>query len=76
MSENEIVKCPSCSDLIEIEDGFELGDIIYCSNCEAEMEVIRVYPIKLRKLEESEEKEEIFDFREFYGDDEDNRWGE
>ncbi|MBL7072165.1 MAG: hypothetical protein ISS33_00115 [Candidatus Omnitrophica bacterium] len=77
MVKREITKCPSCLDAIEIEDEVELGDIIYCLNCEAELEVVGVDPVvRLREIEESEEEEENFDFHDFYGDDERDRWGE
>ncbi|MBU1894806.1 MAG: hypothetical protein KJ983_03190 [Candidatus Omnitrophica bacterium] len=71
MSKKDRAKCPRCLDPIEIEDEVEIGDIVYCLNCDAELEVIKIHPIKLRDLEQFEPVEEISYFRDFYGDDDD-----
>ncbi|MFH1395297.1 MAG: hypothetical protein ABIH09_03990 [Candidatus Omnitrophota bacterium] len=71
MSKKDIAKCPRCATPIEIEDEVEIGDILYCLNCDAELEVIKIYPIKLRDLERFEPSEEMSDFRDFYENDQD-----
>ncbi len=33
MSDNLTAICPVCDDIIEVEDGAQVGDIIGCTNC-------------------------------------------
>ena len=40
-------KCPMCGKRFRLESGLNVGDITYCTECEAELEVISLNPVKL-----------------------------
>ena len=40
-------KCPSCGEYIYLGDRARLGQLLTCSSCEDELEVIRLNPIIL-----------------------------
>jgi lysine biosynthesis protein LysW len=43
--------CPDCKEIeLTIPTDVEVGDIIECDNCGAEVEVISVKPLKLRLI--------------------------
>ena len=63
--EVRLVRCPLCSVEIDVdEDEVEEGEIINCTECEAEIEVVQVHPIRLNVIsgedddDEDEEEEE------------------
>lgn len=49
--------CLECQADLEAAE-VEIGDIISCSECGAEMEVVGVHPLELELVEEEEEEEE------------------
>ncbi len=69
----EIVKCPECKMRFEVEDDLTVGAYTYCPNCELELKVMKVNPIKLEN-----EKKSFLDFdghdyeEDDYGDAEEN----
>ncbi len=56
----EVVKCPECREKIEVSEYTELGDIVYCEECDQGYEIVSLDPIKL-KLERLEEDDEDLD---------------
>jgi len=38
------VKCPDCEEPVIIPDDAQVGEIIECNNCAAEMEIISINP--------------------------------
>jgi lysine biosynthesis protein LysW len=46
------LKCPVCEEVLELEDNFQKGDIIYCPDCEEEMKLVRLDPPKLKRVVE------------------------
>lgn len=44
--------CKDCGEPIEVEDEIEVGEIIECQNCGAEMEVINLKPLEVSLIEE------------------------
>lgn len=44
--------CKDCNEPIEIEKELEMGEIIECENCGAEMEVINLEPLEISLIEE------------------------
>lgn len=43
-------RCPACnSDVIIEEEAYE-GDLVDCSNCEAELEIISLHPLQFSEI--------------------------
>lgn len=40
-------KCPACGENIYIKDQLRLGQIVICTGCEEELEIIKIDPIVL-----------------------------
>ena len=38
------IKCPDCEEVVIIPDDGQVGEIIECNNCAAEMEIISTNP--------------------------------
>jgi len=74
MSKANMVKCPNCSEPIVIEDEVEIGEVIYCSSCETELEITGENPVKVREFGEIGGKTDLSEFRDFYSDDEHDSW--
>ena len=54
-----MVLCPECeSDLDIEEDEVDEGDVVTCTECGNDFEVVAVDPLELTKMEEEEEEEE------------------
>lgn len=47
-----MAKCPDCEEEIKIPKEAHEGEIIECSNCGAELEVLSLKPLELAILEE------------------------
>ena len=50
-----IAVCPECAAEIEMADKLIKGEIVECMECGAELEVVRVNPVKLDLAPEEEE---------------------
>jgi len=46
--------CPECGNSIEAPSDVELGEIISCGNCAAELDVVSVEPFELMVFDEDE----------------------
>ncbi|MBI4845076.1 MAG: hypothetical protein HY810_01145 [Candidatus Omnitrophica bacterium] len=44
---NKKVKCPECKSEIEVDSSVSVGDIEQCLNCDIELKVVSVIPLKL-----------------------------
>jgi alpha-aminoadipate carrier protein LysW len=53
--------CPGCDQNIFLRRNPKLGDIVYCDNCEADLEVVNINPIELDWPWEEDETEDEFD---------------
>jgi alpha-aminoadipate carrier protein LysW len=54
-----MVLCPECdSDLDLDEDELEEGDVVSCSECGTDFEVITADPLELRPVSDEEEEED------------------
>jgi alpha-aminoadipate carrier protein LysW len=54
-----MVMCPECeSDLDIEEDEVDEGEIVSCSECGTDFEVVAVDPLELSRIESEEEEEE------------------
>ena len=60
-------RCPACQTTIRFEANPELGSFIICEECEAELEVVQLRPLKLSWVDEDE-----YDDLEDYALDEDD----
>ncbi len=46
------VICPDCEIEFEIPEDAQIGEILDCENCGAEMEIINLDPIKIKLIED------------------------
>jgi len=46
MEEAKKIKCPSCKSFFKLDEMDEEGDIIFCLNCDAELEIKSIEPPK------------------------------
>ena len=54
-----MVRCPKCATEIDVdEDEVEEGEILACLECETEMEVVQIHPVKVNAISDDEEEEE------------------
>lgn len=51
------VKCPICRSDVIIDDEAVAGDLVSCSNCENELEIINLSPAQLSPLDDDRKKE-------------------
>ena len=71
-----MVRCPKCATEIDFdEDEVEEGEILACLECETEMEVVQIHPVKVNAIsddddDDEEEEEESEDGDDFADDDE------
>ena len=54
-----MILCPECeTDLDLDEDELEEGDVVSCTECGSEFEVVTVEPLDLARISEDEDEEE------------------
>jgi len=54
-----MVLCPECDTDLDIEeDDVEEGDVVSCSECGSDFEVVTINPLELNKVEDEEEDDE------------------
>ncbi len=54
-----MVLCPECDTDLDIEeDDMEEGDVVSCSECGSDFEVVTINPLELNKVDEEEEDDE------------------
>ena len=58
MAKPETTKCPKCAEVIEIDSYAEVGELIFCPSCEAELTIVKLHPPRLKKVPASELGEE------------------
>ncbi len=49
------MECPECAAQLELSDEVEVGEILICSDCGVELEVVGLEPLRLDKAPEVEE---------------------
>lgn len=52
MEKAQVVTCRDCQEEINLIKGVEVGEIIECQNCGAEMEILNTKPIEVSLIEE------------------------
>lgn len=54
-----MVLCPECDTDLDIEeDDMEEGDVVSCSECGSDFEVVTTNPLELNKVEEEDDDDE------------------
>ncbi len=54
-----MVLCPECETDLDIEeDDMEEGDVVSCSECGSDFEVVTTNPLELNKVADEEDEEE------------------
>jgi len=54
-----VVRCPKCSTEIDVdEDEVEEGEILACLECETEMEVVQIHPVKVNAISDDDDDDE------------------
>jgi alpha-aminoadipate carrier protein LysW len=54
-----MANCPECEALLEVdEDEVEEGDVISCSECGLDLEVVHQSPLEVERLDEEEEDDD------------------
>ncbi|MCW2925352.1 MAG: hypothetical protein JWM98_2756 [Thermoleophilia bacterium] len=49
-----IATCPFCDEDVDLDDDVELSEVVVCSSCEHEVEVVSLDPLTLVEFEEEE----------------------
>jgi lysine biosynthesis protein LysW len=63
-------KCLMCSANVPLLQGEKVGSLVYCPECDAELEVIKLDPVQLDwPLEDLDFDEEDFAYKKSYEDD-------
>jgi len=53
VAQNKGIKCPVCGEHLEVEeDELSVGDLSYCIDCDEELKVVNVEPLKLKRMVE------------------------
>ncbi len=71
MSKEFTTKCPKCGEVIEIDEYYEVGDEIICTNCDVDLKIEKMNPLKLKVVRRDESLDELED-----EDDQDEEWEE
>ncbi len=54
-----MVRCPKCAVEIDVdEDEVEEGEILNCPECEAELEIVQIHPVRLNVISDDDEDED------------------
>ena len=53
--EGTVAHCPECEAELELEDDVEKGEIVTCSDCGVDLEVVGMDPVELDLAPEEEE---------------------
>ena len=52
-----MVRCPKCAVEVDLdEDEVEEGEILSCPECEAELEVVQIHPVRVNVISDEEEE--------------------
>ena len=54
-----MVRCPKCGVELDVdEDEVEEGEILNCTECEAELEVVQTHPVHLNLISEDDDEDD------------------
>jgi Zn finger protein HypA/HybF involved in hydrogenase expression len=57
MSKNNTTNCPQCGTVIEADPFDREENIISCPNCNTELKITKIYPLKVKLLKRANEAE-------------------
>ncbi|HNX90428.1 MAG TPA: hypothetical protein PKY78_02030 [Candidatus Omnitrophota bacterium] len=66
---NKKGKCPACGQSIPVEEDLNIGDMMYCPECYAELEIVKMKPVTFKETDSLKEEEEDAEDLEFEEDD-------
>lgn len=49
-----IATCPLCDEEVDLDDDVEISEVIVCSHCDNELEVVSLEPVQLIEYDEEE----------------------
>jgi len=58
MSRNNTAKCPHCGEMIEVDLFDEVGDEVYCHECDSELEIVGKDPLRLKIVRRADDDDE------------------
>ena len=76
MAQDKEFKCPLCGGLIDVEGEFQYGETVYCIDCDEELKIVSINPLKLSRLIEYSEVGDGVNFDCSLGYDEDGNYRE
>ena len=56
------VRCPMCKKNFRLDEWFEKGDTVYCSECYEELMVVSIEPLRVSVVPDLSEQEELSDY--------------
>ena len=72
MSNGNKGKCPMCSAVIQAPANSAIGDLVYCDQCDAELEIVSLKPLELDwpldDYEDVDEDDDDFEYEYEDGD--------
>jgi len=63
-------KCPVCGELFSVGEDLDKGELIYCTECYADLKVIETKPLRLKEVEIADDDD--FDSEDQDDDDDDD----
>ena len=56
------VRCPMCKKIFKLDESYEKGDTVYCSECYEELMVVSIDPLRVSVVPDLSEHEELSDY--------------
>ncbi len=50
----QTIQCPNCNSDIIVDDEASRGDLFNCANCQAEIEIASLHPLRISLLQEED----------------------
>lgn len=61
-----ILKCPTCHKIIEEGEEFEIGEVLYCADCDSEAEIIGLDPVRLKSIKSWDKEDDDMEEEDSY----------
>lgn len=55
---NKKAECPACKKSFDLEEGLEAGDTTCCPGCYAELEIVKLNPLKVKEVKDFSDDDE------------------